>query len=81
MIALPVDEGTKLPIEPKDYSDDFPTKWFYELSYKEMIEVVDEVCLHSELKTIFYAPVDVAALPTYENYIKDKLDLSAIVLD
>lgn len=78
LIALPVDEGTKLPIEPKDYSDDFPTKWFYELSYKEMIEVVDEVCLHSELKTIFYAPVDVAALPTYENYIKDKLDLSTI---
>ena len=32
LIALPVDEGTKLPIEPKDYSDDFPTKWFYELS-------------------------------------------------
>ena len=76
LIVLPLKDGE--PIEPENFSALYPTKWFYDLSAKEMIEVIDEICMKEELKALFYKPVDGNVVKDYDKFVKDKLDLSTI---
>ena len=77
LITLPLKDGE--PIEPENFSALYPTKWFYDLSAKEMIEVIEEICMKEELKALFYKPVDGNVVKDYDKYVKDKLDLSTIL--
>ncbi len=77
LITLPMDTETKLPIEPADFSTQYPTKWFYELSTGEMVEFIDEISKHTNF-AIFGKPVDGTQVKGYDTVIKDKLDLATI---
>ena len=76
LIVLPLKDGE--PIEPENFSKVYPTKWFYDLSADEMIEVIDEICMKQELKALFYKPVDGNLVKDYDKFVKDKMDLSTI---